>query len=156
MKSLLILVSIPGVDDVVDVRLEVVLCLASSVMSHHHRHRKNKKETRCGLQHYTVHETGYRQECHEVYESHCQQVYREHCEQVVDYREECHHAPHHVGYGNIHHGPAPYQQCQQVPQHRQVCHKVPERVCSKQPRQDCRQVAVSVPRTAARRVCHRY
>merc|ERR1711974_325897 len=115
------------------VLLLVVLCAVSSVLSHghhHRRHRKNKKETVCGVQHFTVHETGYRQECHQVYQSHCEEVYREHCEQVVEYREECvshiqsHPLPHHdLGYNNINNHHGAYQQCHQVPQHHQVCHK---------------------------------
>ena len=158
MKSLLLLVSIPPSHPLLSpTSLQVVLCVVSSVTSHgHHRHRKNKKDVRCGVQHYTVQETGYRQECHQVYESHCEEVYREHCEQVVEYREECHHANPGYGYDNHHHHHGAYQQCHQVPQHHQVCHKVPEKVCSQHPRQECRQVPVSVPRTAARRVCHRY
>merc|ERR1712001_636655 len=108
----------------------VVLCAVSSVLSHghhHRRHRKNKKEVRCGVEHYTVQETGYRQECHQVLESHCEEVYREHCEDVVQYREECLTTPHHLQQQQ-HQAYLGYSSqlarlCHQVPQHHQVFHK---------------------------------
>merc|ERR1712001_84399 len=81
----------------------VVLCAVSSVLSHghhHRRHRKNKKEVRCGVEHFTVQETGYRQECHQVLESHCEEVYREECLTTPHLHQQQQHHQAYLGYSS--------------------------------------------------------
>merc|ERR1739842_216261 len=116
------------------------------------------------------------------YEQVCATSSVESCGTVTDVIRECHTAslpavPAVPAYGHRYgHYTAPINECVEVPVHnkvctkepvescdqvakevpvaRDVCTKEPVQSCSKVPRKVCRNVAVSVPRTVARRVCY--
>merc|ERR1712241_333728 len=159
------------------------LVSSGSAHGHRNKNRGGKRDE-CGLQRYTVSEKAYKQECHDVYETQCATTYVnkcstvtevtikydqvcatsyvENCATVTEVIKECHtaslyrgdlvaKAPYGHGYG---HYTAPIKNCVEVPVHNNVCTKEPVESCSKSPRKVCRNVAVSVPRTVARRVCY--
>merc|ERR1712110_1403859 len=114
------------------------------------------------------------------YENVCSTSYVDKCSTVTEVTKECHtaslHSTHSYGHGHGYgHYTAPVRKCVAVPVHnkvrtkepvesckkvpkevpvaRQVCNKEPVQSCSQVPTKVCRNVAVSVPRTVARRVC---
>merc|ERR1712184_230288 len=114
------------------------------------------------------------------YENVCSTSYVESCATVTEVTKECHtaslHSTHSYGHGHGYgHYTAPVRKCVAVPVHnkvctkepvesckkvpkevpvaREVCTKKPVQSCSQVPTKVCRNVAVSVPRTVARRVC---
>merc|ERR1712025_1014261 len=157
------------------------LVSSGSAHGHRNKNRGGKRDE-CGVQRYTVSEKAYKQECHDEYETQCATTYVnkcstvtevtikydqvcatsyvENCATVTEVIKECHtaslyrgdlvpKAPYGHGYG---HYSAPINNCVEVPVHNNVCTKEPIQTCSKSPRKVCRNVAVSVPRTVARRV----
>merc|ERR1712111_51082 len=159
------------------------LVASGSAHGHRNKNRGGKRDE-CGVQRYTVSEKAYKQECHDEYETQCATSYVDSCATVTEVIKECHtaslyrgdlvpKAPYGHGYG---HYSAPINNCVEVPVHndvctkepvescdqvahevpvaREVCTKEPVQTCSNSPRKVCRNVAVSVPRTVARRVCY--